>query len=126
MKHIRWLFPTNSIAALPFQNLSGDPEQEYLADGVVEDIIIALSRIRWLFVTARNSSFTYKGRAVDGPRAIGSEAARSWHLSRRFPSAGWSVAVPKFSRRKRNLLAAETAGQASTRETSILFLKTHS
>jgi TolB-like protein len=54
-----------SIAALPFQNLSGDPEQEYFADGVVEDITAALSRIRWLFVIARNSSFTYKGRAVD-------------------------------------------------------------
>ena len=45
--------------------MSGDPEQEYFADGVVEDIITALSRIRWLFVIARNSSFTYKGRAVD-------------------------------------------------------------
>jgi len=54
-----------SIAALPFLNLSGDPEQEYFADGVVEDIISALSRIRWLFVIARNSSFTYKGRAAD-------------------------------------------------------------
>ena len=54
-----------SIAALPFLNLSGDPEQEYFADGVVEDIITELSRIRWLFVIARNSSFTYKGRAVD-------------------------------------------------------------
>lgn len=54
-----------SIAVLPFQNLSGDPEQEYFADGVVEDIIGALSRMRWLFVIARNSSFTYKGRAVD-------------------------------------------------------------
>jgi TolB-like protein len=54
-----------SIAALAFQNLSGDPEQEYFADGVVEDIITAQSRIRWLFVIARNSSFTYKGRAVD-------------------------------------------------------------
>jgi TolB-like protein len=54
-----------SIAALPFQNWSGDPEQEYFADGVVEDIITALSRTRWLFVIARNSSFTYKGRAVD-------------------------------------------------------------
>jgi TolB-like protein/Flp pilus assembly protein TadD len=54
-----------SIAALPFHNLSGDPEQEYFADGVVEDIITALSRIRWLFVIARNSSFTFKGRAVD-------------------------------------------------------------
>jgi TolB-like protein/Tfp pilus assembly protein PilF len=54
-----------SIAALPFQNLSGDPEQEYFTDGVVEDIIAALSHIRWLFVIARNSSFTYKGRTVD-------------------------------------------------------------
>ena len=54
-----------SIAALAFHNLSGDPEQEYFADGVVDDIITALSRISWLFVIARNSSFTYKGRAVD-------------------------------------------------------------
>lgn len=54
-----------SITVLPFQNLSGDPEQDYFADGIVEDIIVALSRIRWLFVIARNSSFTYKGRAVD-------------------------------------------------------------
>ncbi|MHC8333746.1 winged helix-turn-helix domain-containing tetratricopeptide repeat protein [Pseudomonas sp. LB3P25] len=54
-----------SITVLPFQNLSGDPEQEYFADGIVEDIIAALSRIRWLFVIARNSSFTYKGRTVD-------------------------------------------------------------
>ncbi len=54
-----------SIAVLPFQNLSGDPEQDYFADGVVEDIITDLSRIRWLLVIARNSSFTYRGRAVD-------------------------------------------------------------
>lgn len=54
-----------SIAVLPFVNLSGDPEQDYLADGVVEDIIAALSRHRWLFVVARNSSFTYKGRTID-------------------------------------------------------------
>ncbi|NMF89007.1 winged helix-turn-helix domain-containing tetratricopeptide repeat protein [Aromatoleum petrolei] len=54
-----------SIAVLPFANLSGDPEQEYLADGVVEDIIAALSQNRWLFVVARNSSFTYKNRAMD-------------------------------------------------------------
>jgi adenylate cyclase len=54
-----------SIAVLPFQNLSGDPEQEYFADGMVEDIITALSRYRWLFVIARNSSFTYRGRVVD-------------------------------------------------------------
>lgn len=54
-----------SIAVLPFVNLSGDQEQDYLADGVVEDIIAALSQHRWLFVVARNSSFTYKARAVD-------------------------------------------------------------
>jgi TolB-like protein len=54
-----------SIAVLPFVNLSQDPEQEYFIDGVVDDIISALSRMRWLFVIARNSSFTYKGRAVD-------------------------------------------------------------
>ncbi|NMF89478.1 winged helix-turn-helix domain-containing tetratricopeptide repeat protein [Aromatoleum petrolei] len=58
-----------SIAVLPFVNLSGDPEQDYLADGVVEDIIAALSQYRWLFVVARNSSFTYKGRAVDVKQA---------------------------------------------------------
>ena len=54
-----------SIAVLPFANMSGDPEQEYFVDGMVEEIITALSRIRWLFVLARNSSFTYKGQAVD-------------------------------------------------------------
>ena len=54
-----------SIAVLPFQNLSGDLEQEYFADGMVEDIISGLSRVGWLFVIARNSSFTYKGRTVD-------------------------------------------------------------
>jgi TolB-like protein/class 3 adenylate cyclase len=54
-----------SIAVLPFQNMSGDPEQEYFADGVVEDIITALSSFKSLFVIARNSSFTYKGKAID-------------------------------------------------------------
>jgi TolB-like protein len=61
-----------SIAVMPFQNMSGDPEQEYFADGMVEEIITALSRIRWLFVIARNSSFTYKGQAVD-VRRVGHE-----------------------------------------------------
>ena len=61
-----------SIAVLPFTNMSGDPEQEYFADGLVEDIITALSRVRSFFVIARNSSFTYKGRAVD-VRQIGRE-----------------------------------------------------
>ena len=54
-----------SIAVLPFANMSGDAEQDYFADGMVEDIITGLSRIRWLLVIARNSSFAYKGRAVD-------------------------------------------------------------
>jgi adenylate cyclase len=54
-----------SIAVLPFQNMSGDPEQEYFADGMVEEIITALSRFKWLFVIARNSSFTFKDQAVD-------------------------------------------------------------
>jgi adenylate cyclase len=61
-----------SIAVLPFQNMSGDPEQEYFADGMVEDIITALSRFKSLFVTARNSSFVYKGNAVD-IRQVGRE-----------------------------------------------------
>jgi adenylate cyclase len=61
-----------SIAVLPFANMSGDPEQEYFADGMVEEIITALSRIRWLFVIARNSSFTYKGQAID-VRQVGRE-----------------------------------------------------
>jgi adenylate cyclase len=57
-----------SIAVMPFQNMSGDPEQEYFADGMVEEIITALSRFKWLFVIARNSSFTFKGKAVDVKR----------------------------------------------------------
>jgi adenylate cyclase len=54
-----------SIAVLPFENMTGDPEQEYFADGMVEEITTALSRFKWLFVIARNSSFTYKGKAVN-------------------------------------------------------------
>ena len=54
-----------SIGVLPFDNMSADPEQEYFVDGIVEDIITGLSRIKWLYVVARNSAFVYKGRAVD-------------------------------------------------------------
>ena len=61
-----------SIAVLPFQNMSGDPEHEYFADGITEDITTALSRIPSLFVIARNSSFVYKGKAID-IRQIGRE-----------------------------------------------------
>ena len=57
-----------SIAVLPFANISGDPEQEYFADGISEDIITGLSKLRWFFVIARNSSFAYKGKAVDVKR----------------------------------------------------------
>ena len=68
-----------SLAVLPFNNLSGDPEQEYFADGMVEEIITALSRIRWLFVTARNSSFAYKGQNVDVKR-VGRELGARYVL----------------------------------------------
>ena len=61
-----------SIAVLPFQNMSGDPEQEYFADGMVDDILTGLSRIKWLFVIARNSSFAYKGKSPD-IRQVGRE-----------------------------------------------------
>src|SRR5262249_56989501 len=61
-----------SIAVLPFQNMSGDPEQEYFADGIVEEIIMALSRFKSLFVIARNSSFAYKGKSPD-VRQVGRE-----------------------------------------------------
>jgi adenylate cyclase len=68
-----------SIAVLPFANMSGDPEQEYFVDGMVEEIITALSRIRWLFVIARNSSFTYKGQAID-VKQVGRELGVSYVL----------------------------------------------
>jgi adenylate cyclase len=90
-----------SIAVLPFHNLSADPEQEYFADGMVEDIITGLSRIRWLFVIARNSSFTYKGRAVDVKR-VGRE------LGVRYVLGG---SVRKFGKRVRvtaQLIEVET------------------
>ena len=70
-----------SIAVLPFQNMSGDPEQEYFADGMVEDITTALSRLPWLFVIARNSSFTYKGKAVD-VKQVGARAGRALRARR--------------------------------------------
>jgi len=53
------------VVVLPFQNMSGDPEQEYFADGISEDIITGLSKLRWFFVIARNSSFIYKGKSID-------------------------------------------------------------
>jgi TolB-like protein len=81
-----------SIAVLPFQNMSGDVEQEYFADGVVEEIITALSRIRWLFVIARNSSFTYKGRAVD-VKQVGRELGVRYILEGSVRKAGNRVRI---------------------------------
>ena len=81
-----------SIAVLPFQNISGDPEQEYFADGMVEEIITALSRIRWLFVIARNSSFTYKGRAID-VKQVGRELGVRYVLEGSVRRAGGRVRI---------------------------------
>jgi adenylate cyclase len=81
-----------SIAVLPFQNMSGDPEQEYFADGMVEEIITALSRIRWLFVIARNSTFTYKGQAVDAKR-VGRELGVRYVLEGSIRKAGARVRI---------------------------------
>ena len=81
-----------SIAVLPFANMSGDPEQEYFADGMVEEIITALSRIRWLFVIARNSSFTYKGQAVD-VKQVGRELGVRYVLEGSVRKAGGRVRI---------------------------------
>jgi len=81
-----------SIAVLPFANLSGDSDQEYFADGMVEEIITALSRIRWLFVIASNSSFTYKGQAVD-VRQVGRELGVRYVLKGSVRKAGQSIRI---------------------------------
>jgi len=81
-----------SIAVLPFQNMSGDPDQEYFADGMVEEIITALSRIRWLFVIARNSSFTYKGQSVD-VKQVGRELGVAYVLEGSVRRAGHRVRI---------------------------------
>jgi TolB-like protein len=81
-----------SVAVLPFSNLSGDPLQEYFADGMVDDIITGLARINWLFVIARNSTFTYKGRAVD-VKQVGRELGVRYVLEGSVRKAGGSVRV---------------------------------
>ena len=81
-----------SIAVLPFDNLSGDPEQNYFADGMVEDIITEFSRIKWLFVIARNSSFTYKGKAVD-IKQVGRELGVRYVLEGSVRKAGDRVRI---------------------------------
>ena len=81
-----------SIAVLPFQNMSGDPEQEYFADGMVEDIITALSRVKWFFVIARNSSFTYKGKPID-IKQVGRELGVRYVLEGSVRKAGNRVRI---------------------------------
>src|SRR5713101_1153869 len=81
-----------SIAVLPFANMSGDREQEYFADGMVEEIITALSRIRWLFVIARNSSFTYEGQAID-VKQVGRELGVRYVLEGSVRKAGQRVRI---------------------------------
>jgi adenylate cyclase len=81
-----------SVAVLPFQNMSGDPEQEYFADGIVEDIITALSRFRPLFVIARNSSFTDKGKPIDIEQ-VGHELGVRYVLEGSVRKAGGRVRI---------------------------------
>jgi TolB-like protein/tetratricopeptide (TPR) repeat protein len=83
-----------SIAVLPFTNIGGDPEQEYFADGMVEEIITALSRMRWLFVIARNSSFAYKGRYVD-VKQVGRELGVRYVLEGSVRKAGDMVRITR-------------------------------
>lgn len=81
-----------SIAVLPFQNMSGDPEQEYFSDGIVEDIITVLSRFKSLFVIARNSTFTYKGKTVD-IKQVGRELGVRYVLEGSVRKAGGKVRI---------------------------------
>src|SRR6266478_742172 len=81
-----------SITVLPYANISGDPEQEYFADGMVEEIITALSRIRWFFVIARNSSFTYKGQPVD-VKQVGRELGVRYVLEGSVRKVGTQVRI---------------------------------
>ena len=96
-----------SVAVLPFINLSGDPEQDYFADGMVEDIIAGLSRIKWLFVVARNSSFAYKGKALDVKRA-GRELGVRYLLQGSLRKDGGRVRISA------QMIEAETGGHLWT------------
>jgi TolB-like protein len=96
-----------SIAVLPFANLSGDPEQEYLADGITEELITALAHLRWLFVIGRNSTFVYKGRAVDA-RQVGRELGVRYVLEGSVRRSGARVRITA------QLVEAATGGQILT------------
>ncbi|MGE0117361.1 MAG: adenylate/guanylate cyclase domain-containing protein [Dongiaceae bacterium] len=93
-----------SIVVLPFANVGGDPEQEYFADGISEDIIMALSRLRWLFVIARNTSFTYKGKATD-VRQVARELGVRYVMEGSVRKAGDRVRITA------QLIEASTAAQ---------------
>jgi adenylate cyclase len=81
-----------SIAVLPFANLSGDPAQEYFADGIVEEITTAVARLPWLFVIARNSSFTYKGKPID-VKVVGRELGVRYALEGSVRKSGSRVRI---------------------------------
>ena len=108
-----------SIAVLAFQNMSGDVEQEYFADGIAEDIITALSKSRWLFVIARNSSFTYKGRSVD-VKQIGRELGVRYVLEGSVRKSGNRVASPPSSSRQRR---AHTCGPSAMTAIWLTYLR---
>ena len=99
----RLVIPGASIAVLPFQNMSGDPEQEYFTDGIVEDIITGLSRIKWLFVIARNSSFFHKGKTV-GQKQIGHDLGARYLVEGSVRKAGNRVRITA------QLIDAQTGG----------------
>ena len=100
-------FGKPSVAVLPFTNLSGDEDQDYFADGMVEDIIAGLSRIKWLFVIARPSSFAYKGMAVDVKR-VGRELGARYLVQGSIRKDGRRVRVTA------QMIEAETAGNLWT------------
>ena len=102
-----------SIAVLAFTNMSGEPEQEYFADGVVDDILSALSRVRWLFVIARQSSFSYKGRAVD-VKQIGRELGVRYVVEGSVRKAGTGFASPPSSSRPRRALTSGPTASSAT------------
>ena len=107
-----------SIAVLAFQNMSGDPEQEHFADGIAEDIVTALSKSRWLFVIARNSSFAYKGRPVD-IKQIGRELGVRFVLEGSVRKAGSRVNSPHSSSRRQ---PAPTSGRSDMTAISLTYL----
>ena len=95
-----------SIAVLPFQNMSGDPEQEYFCDGLVEEVITALSRFHWLFVIARNSSFTYKGKSID-VKQVGRDLGVRYVLEGSVRKAGQKVRITALVTSPRRVVQLE-------------------